>query len=62
MTPTFFLSPAKPHKLILGVGPDFVFPTATSKVLGQGKFSIGPSMVALVQPGNWTIGALVNNV
>ena len=23
---------------------------------------MGPSVVALVQPGNWTIGALVNNV
>ena len=61
MTPTFFLSPSKAHKLILGVGPVFVLPTATSKVLGQGKFSIGPSVVALVQPGSWTIGALINN-
>jgi hypothetical protein len=61
MTPTFFLSPSKPHKLIIGVGPVFVLPTATSKVTGQGKFSIGPSVVALLQPGNWTLGALVNN-
>ena len=61
MTPTFFLSPAKPHKLIWGVGPVFVAPTATSKVLGQGKFSMGPSVVALLQPGHWTVGALINN-
>lgn len=61
MTPTFFISPAKPGKLIWGAGPVFVLPTATSKVLGQGKLSIGPSVVALVQPGNWTLGALVNN-
>jgi hypothetical protein len=61
MTPTFFLSPAKPGKLIWGVGPVFVLPTATSKVLGQGKLSIGPSVVALLQPAHWTIGALVNN-
>src|SRR5215472_896079 len=61
MTPTFFLSPAKPHKLIWGVGPVFVAPTATNKVLGQGKFSMGPSIVALLQPGHWTVGALVNN-
>ena len=61
MTPTFFLSPAKPHKLIWGVGPVFVAPTATSKVLGQGKFSMGPSIVALLQPGHWTVGALINN-
>jgi hypothetical protein len=62
MTPTFFLSPAKPHKMIWGAGPVFVLPTATNKVLGQGKLSIGPSIVALVQPGHWTIGGLINNV
>ena len=62
MTPTFFFSPAKPHRLIWGAGPVFVLPTATSKVLGQGKLSMGPSVVALVQPGHWTLGALINNV
>jgi hypothetical protein len=62
MNPTFFLSPAKPGKLILGVGPTMVFPTATSAVLGQGKLSFGPSVVALVQPGHWTLGVLINNV
>ena len=61
MAPTFFLSPAKPHKVIWGIGPYFVLPTATSTVLGQGKLSVGPSVVALLQPGHWTIGALVNN-
>jgi hypothetical protein len=62
MNPTFFLSPAKPGKLIWGIGPAMVFPTATSAVLGQGKLSFGPSVVALVQPGHWTLGFLVNNV
>jgi hypothetical protein len=62
MTPTFFFSPAKPHKVIWGAGPMFALPTATGRVLGQGKLSMGPSIVALVQPGQWTIGALVNNI
>jgi hypothetical protein len=62
MNPTFFLSPAKPGKLIWGFGPAIVLPTATSTVLGQGKLSFGPSAVALVQPGHWTFGVLVNNV
>jgi hypothetical protein len=62
MVPTFFISPAKPHKVIWGAGPAVVIPTATSQVTGQGKLSLGPSFVALVQPGHWTIGALVNNV
>jgi hypothetical protein len=29
---------------------------------GQGKFSLGPSVVLLVQPGHWTVGVLINNV
>ncbi|HMD21962.1 MAG TPA: hypothetical protein VKH40_16675, partial [Alloacidobacterium sp.] len=62
MNPTFFLSPAKPGKLIWGVGPTFVIPTATSDITGQGQFSLGPSIVLLTQPKHWTIGALVNNV
>ena len=62
MSPTFFLSPAHPGPLIWGVGPAWVFPTATNKLLGQGKVSVGPSVVALLQPGHWTLGVLVNNV
>jgi hypothetical protein len=62
MNPTFFLSPAKPGKLIWGVGPAFVIPTATNDILGQGKLSMGPSVVVLAQPPHWTIGALTNNV
>ena len=62
MNPTFFLSPRNPGKVIWGVGPAFVIPTATNEILGQGKFSLGPSFVALAQPGHWTLGLLVNNV
>jgi hypothetical protein len=62
MNPSFFLSPAKPGKVIWGAGPTFVIPTATNSILGQGKLSTGPSALALVQPGPWTVGALVNNV
>jgi hypothetical protein len=62
MNPSFFLSPAKPGKLIWGAGPAFVIPTATNNILGQGKVSIGPSFVALAQPDHWTLGILINNV
>jgi len=62
MNPTFFLSPAKPGKVIWGVGPAFLIPTATNTILGQGTFGIGPSVVVLVQPGKWTLGALTNNI
>ena len=61
MNPSFFLSPKK-SKIIWGVGPTFVLPTATNTTyLGQGKLSIGPSVVALVQPSHFTIGFLANN-
>ena len=36
-----------------------MLPTATDDALGSGKWSIGPSVVALVQPVEFTIGALV---
>lgn len=62
INPSFFLSPAKPSKLIWGVGPTFIIPTATDDVLGTGKLSVGPAVVAAVQPGKWTLGILVNNV
>ena len=62
INPSFFLSPANPGKLIWGAGPTFLIPTATDNALGTGKFSVGPSAVALVQPGNWTLGVLVSNL
>jgi len=61
MNPSFFLSPKK-GKIIWGIGPTFVFPTATNTAyLGQGKLSMGPTAVVLVQPSHFTIGALANN-
>jgi hypothetical protein len=62
MQPSFFFSPKKVGKLIWGVGPVFQLPTATDDYLGQGKVGLGPTIVALTQPGKWTIGALANNV
>jgi len=65
MNPSFFFSPKKKAKgvLIWGVGPTVVLPTATNtKFFGQGKLSMGPTVVALVQPSHWTIGFLANNV
>ena len=62
LNPSFFLSPANPGKLIWGAGPTFLIPTASDDVLGTGKFSIGPAIVALLQPGKWTLGVLVNNL
>jgi hypothetical protein len=62
MNPTLFLTPGKPGKFIWGIGPTLVIPTASDSALGQGKWSAGPSFVALAQPGHWTLGVLANNV
>ena len=62
-TMTLFVSPAKPGGLIWGAGPIIGIPSATnSETLGSGKWGLGPALVALAQPGKWTIGGLVNNV
>lgn len=62
MQPAFFLSP-KQSKVIWGVGPQLLLPTATKTgILGQGKFGLGPTAVLVAQPGKWTLGILANNV
>lgn len=45
----------------LGLGPALEIPTG-GQVRGSKKWSLGPSAVALAQPGDWTLGVLVNNV
>ena len=60
--PTFFFSPANQSKLIWGVGPAFLLPTATQRATGTGKWSAGPAAVVLLQPGKWTIGALGSQI
>ncbi len=57
-----FFSPARPGKLIWGVGPAFVFPTATESRFASDKWSAGISAVALAMPGRWVVGMLVQNV
>jgi len=59
---TAFFSPLKSGRLIWGAGPVVLLPAATSNALGSEKFGIGPSVVALTQPGPWTIGALFNQI
>jgi hypothetical protein len=45
-----------------GFGPALVFPTATSKALGAGKWQAGPSFALVyTKAENWTIGAVLQN-
>jgi hypothetical protein len=63
-TQSFFLSPTAPGPggLIWGLGPVVLLPTATDDFLGTGKVGLGPTAVALVQRGPWTVGALGNHI
>src|SRR5262249_38535095 len=60
--PPFFLPPPHPRKIVWGLGPTFILPTATAPTLGQGKWGAGPSLVLLTQPKHWTLGFLSNNI
>lgn len=62
INPSLFLSPAHPGKIIYGIGPTMVFPAATDRQLGQGKYSLGPTAVVLTMPGHWVIGFLTSNI
>jgi hypothetical protein len=44
------------------VGPTFLLPTATSQVLGQGKWGIGPAAVIVVTTKQFVFGAVANNI
>jgi hypothetical protein len=59
---TAFFSPVRSGRIVWGVGPAVLMPAATSNALGTEKFSVGPSAVALAQPGQWTVGVLVNHL
>lgn len=53
-----FLTPARPGKVIWGVGPAFSFPTATAAPAKTGTWAIGPSIVLLATPGPFVLGSL----
>lgn len=61
---SFFFSPKAPTSSgwILGAGPAINMKTATDDLLGTGKWSAGPTAVALKQEHGWTYGALANHV
>jgi hypothetical protein len=59
---SFFLSPSKPGSFTWGAGPVIGLPSTSEPTLGTGKWSLGPTIVALKQSGPWTVGALWNQV
>jgi hypothetical protein len=63
ITQSFFLSPKEPvGGWILGGGPVFLWPAATDRLLGSGKWGAGPTVVALRQEHGFTYGVLANQM
>ena len=61
---SFFFSPKAPTKggWMMGGGPVVLYPTATSRSTGSGKWGAGPTLVLLKQESGWTYGILANHV
>lgn len=61
INPQFYFSTTT-NKIVWGIGPQFSFPTASPDKLGSGKYSTGPTAVALISHNHWLCGLLVNNI
>jgi hypothetical protein len=46
---------------LLGLGPTFIFPTASSDYTGQGKYQAGPAALVGYLSKKWILGALLQN-
>jgi hypothetical protein len=57
-----FLSPAKPDKIIWGVGPIVSFPTATNEVLGTEKWAARPTAAAVIIQDPWVCSVIVSQL
>jgi hypothetical protein len=49
-------------KLIGGIGPTFVFNSATDDRLGLGKWSVGPTLAIVSIPDPWVVGVVARNL
>ena len=54
-------SPKLVGNWLLGVGPTFIFPTASSDYTGQGKYQVGPAVLVGYLSKKWILGALLQN-
>lgn len=49
------------HDVLFGIGPAFVFPTASDRTTGQGKWQAGPAAAVAIAPRRWLAGILAYN-
>ena len=61
---SFFFSPKEPGPsgIVWGLGPVFLYPSATDDLLGAEKWGAGPTGLLLKQSGGWTYGVLGNHL
>lgn len=51
--------PPRETGFVMGVGPTFVFPTATSRSAGQGAWQAGPAMAAVYKGVPWLVAGFI---
>ena len=54
-------SPKLVGNWLFGIGPTFIFPTASSDFTGQGKWQVGPAVLVGYLSKKWILGAFVQN-
>ncbi len=57
----FAPTPRLTGKWLLGIGPTFIFPTASSDYTGQGKWQAGPAAVVGYLSEKWILGVFAQN-
>jgi hypothetical protein len=57
----FSPSPKLVGNWLLGIGPTFIFPTASSEYTGQEKWQVGPAAIVGYLSKKWILGAFVQN-
>lgn len=55
-----YFVPKPPEPLTWGIGPTFLFPTASDESLGSEKWGIGPALAAIWATDRWTAGGRIN--
>jgi hypothetical protein len=48
-------------RFVWGIGPSFVFPTASEPTTGEGKWQVGPAAAVAFVRERWSIGAVAQN-
>ncbi|NLW31052.1 MAG: neuromedin U [Fibrobacter sp.] len=61
VTTAFYFNQRTYQPFVWGIGPTFLFPTATDNSLGADKWGVGASVIAEYNKDNWLAGIILNN-